>query len=372
MSNKPAKRFLRITWLALQVAGRFARRFVVRVYAAALMLAIVWLTFLAVRYLVRSLAVPGITPAQIAALPVRLDRTTMGRGRSAFAALDAAEHPRSPLAHYHRLDSWIQPDTFNDCTRGGCHAPLPHSKRKEVRAFLNMHATSLHCGVCHMKQAETPRPLVWYGLHDGDPREPPAILQAYALLTEPDAGAKWEKEGSSRQRRLVSALRTAAAEAHDLPVLRELAEHFAAYRVGSYGFDRLLEDAPAVLDRHFRGEYGAKLAIRDARTGRPVLGHPDTRKAVKDWLSRKDEAGGDERKALLSAVHPLKSETALSCTDCHRAEGSLIDFTGLGYPDSRIERFIDPIVFRMIEHINAGRPFSLPRTVGADRGAEPP
>lgn len=368
MTNKPGKQFLRITWLALRVAGRSARRTAVRAYAAGLMIVILWVTFLAVRYLIRSLAVPGLTPAQIAALPVRLDRDTFGQGRSAFAALDAAEHPRSPLAHYHRLDSWILPDAFNDCTRSGCHNPLPHSRRKEVRAFLNMHATSIHCGVCHFKGEETPRDVAWYSLDDGRPSDPPAMLRAYALLTEENASALWAQEGSSRQSALVRALREAASEAEELPVLRDLADHFAAYRVGSAGFEKMLQEAPAVLDRHFRGEYGAKLAMRDPRTLRPILGHPDTKQAVRKWLARTEQTPGDERQAMLAAVHPLRRETPLSCTDCHRAEQSLIDFAALGYPRARVTRFTDSIVFRMIEHINAGRAFNLPQVVG--EGAE--
>src|SRR5690606_8055967 len=98
----------------------------------------------------------------------------------------------SPLAHYHRIDSWIEPDPFNDCARSGCHAPLPHARRKEVRAFLNMHATSIHCGVCHFQTDREPLNLGWYDLDHGEVRAEPAILQAYAMITNADSTARIE------------------------------------------------------------------------------------------------------------------------------------------------------------------------------------
>ncbi len=367
MSKQRARPILRhaalYSWYAVRSFGRFLRRTVPRVYAFGLMLVITWLTYMSIRYLIVSLAVPGQAPPQIAALPTRLDRDVIGAGRTAFAALDAAEHPRSPLAHYHRLDSWIEPDKFNDCTRSGCHSPLPHAKGKEVRAFLNMHATSIHCGVCHLQGDDVPRPLVWYDLSSGGTRDTPAIMQAYAMVTGPDVKARWKSATAEDQRQLVALLRRASKEAGGISALNDLADHFSAYRVGSAGFDKMLESAPEVLPKFFRGEYGAKLAIRDAADGQPLLSHPGTEAAVREWFARKDAAGPDERQKLLAAVHPLRSDAALSCTDCHRAEGSLMKFAALGYPPARVDDFVAPIVFRMIEHINAGRPFSLPTVI---------
>lgn len=367
MNNHRLRQSLRLAahyaWTALRGFGRFLRIAVPRVYAFGLIVLITWLTFLSIRYLIVSLTVPATAPPQIADLPIRLDRAVIGTGRSAFAALDAAEHPRSPLAHYHRLDSWIEPDSFNDCTRSGCHSPLPHARGKEVRAFLNMHATSIHCGVCHFQGEDVPRPLVWYDLHTGATREPPAILQAYEMVTGPDVGTRWKSATEEDQRRLVTLLRRAAREGGGISALNDLADHFNAYRLRSVGFEKMLETAPDVLPRFFRGEYGAKLALRDSATGRPILGHPDNEAAVREWFAKKDTAGPDERAKLLAAVHPLRSDAALSCTDCHRVEGSLMDFAALGYPPERVDDFVAPIVFRMIEHINAGRPFHLPEVM---------
>ena len=373
MSESPRRSISRAGRAVGSAIANFARsvhrmRLMSRIYAAALIAIILWLTWLSLNYLLTSLAVDQ-PPAQIVALPTRLDRAAIDAGRSAFAALDAAEHPRSPLAHYHRLDSWPRPDSFNDCARAGCHNPLPHSKKKEVRAFLNMHATSIHCGVCHFKQDERPLSLAWYDLDNGKSREPPSILRAYEMLTGVDAASRWKKSGREEQARLVELLRSAAQEAGGARDLEELADHFEAYRLDSPGFQRLLAESPDLLPRHFRGEYGAKLAVLDRATGNTLKGHPNTRTAIRDWLARKDSASEAERKELLASVHPLRRETALTCTDCHTASAGLVDFAKAGYPTARIDQLIAPIVFRMIEHINSGRPFHLPSVIG---GAPPP
>lgn len=357
----------------LRMIGRGAigalRAVGLRAYALALVILIGWLTYRSINYLIVSLVTPSPVPPQIKDLPTRLDREMLDEGRSAFAALAAAEHPRSPLAHYHRLDSWIAPDRFNDCARSGCHAPLPHAKRKEVRAFLNMHATSIHCGVCHMEDGGRPLRLVWYDREHGGPEPaPPPILAAYALLTEPDDGKQWNEDA---QARLVELLRSAADRAENHASLRTLADHFAAVRPQSETFGRMLEEAKAALPRYFRGEYGAKLALAEAATGRPVLGHPNTEAAVRAYLRLGKDAGETERKQLLDAVHPRRRAEALTCSDCHGANKPLIDFAAAGYPPARIEALTSPVVFRMIEHINQGRPFNLPGVLSADAADVP-
>lgn len=366
MNSQTLESLLRKAWRAVRLAVRFLWGAIPRAYAVAMVALISWLTWMAVSYLVSSLASDQGPPAQITGLPTRLDRSVQAASRSQFPAMDSAEFPRSPLAHYHRLDSWIQPDRFNDCTRSGCHNPMPHAKRKEVRAFLNMHATSIHCGVCHFDIAQKPRPLVWYDVETGKSAPSPAIMQAFDLLTS-DTGRKWRAEPTEAdQSRLVDLLRQAAGDANELPALLRLADHFAAVHPASDAFQRLIDEAAGSLPRHFRGEYGAKLAIRAEGTVSPMLAHPQTDAAVAAYLAAKDTTDDAERERLLKAVHPLRRETALNCTDCHCSEGSLIDFAQLGYPEARIDLLVNPIIFRMIEHIGAGRPFRLPDVVGPE------
>jgi hypothetical protein len=331
-------------------------------YAAAVMVLICYVTYLALRYLLTSLAVAG-APAQIVELPKRLDRSLLGTERAAWRAIEATEHARTPLAHYHRLDSWISPDRANGCTTSGCHAPLPHAKRKEVRAFLNMHATSIHCGVCHMKSDDRPLALTWYDLSTGRTRPPPALLEAVGIVMESERPPKDEKAAIAMQAKLAERVRTASDEAGQSTALRELAEHVAAVRVTSEAFDKLWTAAREALPRHFRGEYGAKVALRGGAKGQPVLAHPGTAQAVRAFLDRGAASSAEERQKLLAAVHPLKRDQALHCTDCHTSDRSLVDFSKIGYPRTRIEALTSPVIFRMIEHINSGHPMHLPEVM---------
>lgn len=341
---------------------RAARKNISRGYATLLMAVILYLTLSAVWYLISSLA-SSKTPEQITDIPAKMDRTMLDTERASWRGFEVGDNPRTPLAHYHRVDGWIQPDKFSGCTQSGCHAPLPHSKRKEVRAFLNMHATSLHCGVCHMQTEKQPLELVWYDLASGESRASPAILEAYGLLLSPPPKSDDEPAMKSLQEKLVGLLQSAATGAGNPPAIQELADHFAAVRATSEAFGKLLLAGREALPKHFRGEYGAKLALRDSATGQPMLAHPKTESAVRAFLDRRDSAIGEDRKSLLDAVHPLKRPKALHCSDCHTTDRSLIDFGKVGYPAARADALKSPIIVRMIESINEGRPMHLPEFI---------
>jgi hypothetical protein len=317
---------------------------------------ICWLSYGAVRYLIVSLVRPSQTPQQIAGVPKRLEEGLLHGSRPDWLGLQAVENPRSPLSHYHRFTTWIEPDRFNDCTRSGCHAPLPHTRRKEVRAFLNMHATSLHCGACHMESEATPLPLTWYDLRSGAPSGPPPLLRALAWLTERKPDARF---GETERREVVGLLRSAAEAAQGDPGLLRVAAQLEALRPGSGRLTQALEEAGDAVRRAFRGSYGAKLALRDS-AGRPRLGHPNTDAAVRDWLERGAQAVGTEREGLLAAVHQMRRQQARGCTDCHSEQSALVDHAALGYPPARIRTLHESQVFQMIQHIGEGRPFYLP------------
>lgn len=347
---------------------RFLLGLIKRAYALALIALILWLSWKAFEYLVVSLILPTPTPPQIADVPARLDRSVLDRGPRAFAGIAATDTPRLPPSQYHRFDTWFVPDTFNDCTRSGCHAPLPHNRRKEDRAFLNMHATSMHCGVCHLDPGKgrppgspdsTPLALTWYSVETGRAGDPPPLLAAYAWLL--DFASKTAAVPTAEdQRTIVRLLRSAARAAGDEPSLRNVAEHLAAVRHTSDEFRHFLLVAQQVVPRHFRGEYGSKLALRDPQTGRPVLEHPGTRTHVEAFLEAGDTLPAAQRETLLERIHPLRRAETLTCTDCHRPADSLIDFAALGYPPTRIEALHRPLVMQTIEHIMQGRPFYMP------------
>ncbi|MCB9858028.1 MAG: hypothetical protein H6818_20275 [Phycisphaerales bacterium] len=351
--------FFRGTW-------RNAERVIPRAYALALAFVICFLTYQAVSYLIVGLLKPSGSPPQITQLPRRMDATLFEVDRRKWRGLDATANPRTPPSHYHRIGDWIEPDHQSGCTTSGCHSPLPHNERKEVRAFLNMHATSIHCGTCHMKSDRAPLSLTWYNLASGDPQGPPAILQAYDLLTSDEYEKQRNSPDDAFQDKLTSLLRKAAREADNLPALENLADHVNAVRATSDEFKQLLIQARESLPRHFRGEYGAKIAVRGVG-GDPVLSHPDTEKLVAQYVSQKDTIKGQDRRDLLNRIHPLRRKSPLDCTECHRKQDGLIDFARMGYPPARANALVDPIVVEMIEHINKGTPFHMPDFIGVEK-----
>jgi mono/diheme cytochrome c family protein len=329
-----------------------------RVWALLLIIIILWLSWRAFRYLLDSLVFEGPVPPQVIQLPLRTNEQMLESPATAFAGLQAVEHPRVPLGHYHRLSSWFQPDYANDCTRSGCHSPLPHGRSRVTRAFLNMHATTLHCGVCHIETAERPLDLVWYNLKSGAPSQPPALLRIYGLLVKeppepPPATDKFQHE-------LVEMLDEAGRAAGGLEPLNTLARHLAAVRPGSDEWWQLINLTRERLPRFFRGDYGVKLALWDPQTGRPVLGFTGDENAVAAYLSQGKALAEEDSQALLARIHQRERRPTLQCQDCHRPEGGLIDPLAVGYPPARARQMAQPLVVRMIEDILRGEPFRMP------------
>ncbi|MEW6440520.1 MAG: hypothetical protein AB1640_06230 [bacterium] len=353
--GSPSRVVLRLVCLASTV--------VKKAYALGLIALVLWLSLKAFSYLVSALLLPARPPPQIADVPRRMDETVLERAAAAFAGVQATENPRSPLSHYHRFEPWFIPDQVNGCTRQGCHVPLPHGRNKADRAFLNLHVTSLHCGVCHTRVEETPLPLAWYDLKTGENRPAPASLRAYQWLMQPRVQSA-PSFSAADQQEIVGLLESTAREAEGEPALSNLAEHLAAVRAQSADFRRLVALARETLPRHFRGEYGAKLALVDSRTREPRLGRTGDEDAIARFLAGRGRLGEEEEASLLKHIHPDRRDPTLHCTQCHRSEGSLVDLTTVGYPPARIAAIIQPLVMQTIEHIAEGRPFHIPSLFG--------
>ena len=347
--------------------------FLWRIYALVPIFFVVLLSFGAIRYLFVSLLYPDSAPKQITAIPTRLTDEMLRSEPSAWIGQMLVDTPRMPLAHYHRIDGWFQPDPSNDCTSAGCHGPMPHARRKEVRAFLNMHATSIHCGICHIKSDNhQPLSLVWYDLQTGRAADTPALLQVHGWINSPEGLAELADPTSKVQERLVTLLRLAAEEAGDDPALKRLADETEAVRFTSDAFKKAVVNARHQITRHFHGEYGAKLALRDLPSGRPILGHPDAADAVTEFLQRGDSLGGAERAALLDRAHPQLRTEHLTCNACHGESRSLVDLRSVGYSPDRIKSLHEGWIFRVIEDIAAGRPLHLPEFVLPEAHPQPP
>ena len=330
-----------------------------RVYAVGMILLVAWLSYRALWYLLGTLMFPTATPEQIVGIPKRLTEEVLKTHRASWQGLQASPNPRAPLAHYHRMDTWFQPDPYNNCTTSGCHEALPHSRNKAVRAFLNMHATTLHCAVCHMQADQTPLATVWYDLHTGKPRAAPTLLQIYAWLESDEGKKELGAPTKATQDQLLNYLRQAIFETEGEPALTILAERVNAVHYAGPEFQQIAAELHATLPLRFRGEYGVKLARR-AVNGLPILGYPDTAEAIRNYL--RDSATGDAtgRNALLNTIHAANRADAVHCVDCHLGAGGAIDFPAAGYPPARVALLSQPFIFRMIENIASGQPFYLP------------
>ncbi len=340
-----------------------------RAYALAIIFVICGLSWRAISYLVDGLLRPSDVPPQISGLPLRLDAQALTDGADGWTGLQVVENARSPLSRYHRFHGWVQPDARNDCVRSGCHGPLPHAERKEVRAFLNMHASAMHCGVCHLETESEQPALGWYDIQTGVRSEPPALLRAAGWL---DAAASQpvREFSSDDQAAIVGLLRAAHTHAAGSDGLEALADHLAAVRPASPAFAQLVDEGRATVARAFRGSYGAKLALLGA-DGRPILAHPGAEAAVRDFLARGAAAAQEQREAMLSAVHPRRRAEPLDCSACHVASGSRMEFAALGYPPARVERLLHSAIFQMIQHIADGQPFHMPNVLPAEAPRQP-
>ena len=330
-----------------------------RIYAVGMIILVGWLSYRALWYLLGTLMFPSATPEQIVGIPKRLTEEVLKTHRASWEGLQASTNPRAPLAHYHRMDTWFQPDPYNNCTTSGCHEALPHSRDKAVRAFFNMHATTLQCAVCHMQADQTPLATTWYDLHTGKQRSAPSLLQAYAWLESDEGKKEIALPTEATQDKILDFLNQAIYETEADPTLTKLAERVNAVHYSSPEFQQIVAELHSELPLRFRGEYGVKLARRDA-SGKPIFGYPDTAEAVRQYLREAPTADAARKQALLDTIHAGNRVEPVRCGDCHRSEGGAIDFKTAGYPPARVAMLSQPIIFRMIENIAAGQPFYLP------------
>ncbi|PLX71684.1 MAG: cytochrome C [Denitrovibrio sp.] len=70
------------------------------------------------------------------------------------------------LYDFHKSDREALLDEQNLCV--SCHGDVPHDKKKEIRAFLNMHAFFMGCETCHIRtEDKINTKFIWYNKTDG-------------------------------------------------------------------------------------------------------------------------------------------------------------------------------------------------------------
>lgn len=68
---------------------------------------------------------------------------------------------------FHNVDLKYNVDKINLCV--SCHGDVPHTKKKEIRSYLNMHSYFMGCEVCHIRKDKVTEALTfkWYNKIDG-------------------------------------------------------------------------------------------------------------------------------------------------------------------------------------------------------------
>ncbi|MGD9807951.1 MAG: cytochrome C [Deferribacterales bacterium] len=74
------------------------------------------------------------------------------------------------LYEFHKSERNAVLDTQNLCV--SCHGDVPHDKKKEIRAFLNMHTFFMACETCHIDNGDVvDTKYVWYNKTTGVKRD---------------------------------------------------------------------------------------------------------------------------------------------------------------------------------------------------------
>lgn len=336
------------------------RGIVRRTYAIGLFALCGIIGYNSIRFLLMLLFTRQAAPVEIVAIPKRLDARLLTAAAVTPGGHDTEPsfRPRGPLAHFHSIPDWFEADPGNNCTTSGCHPPLPHGKRIEVRAFLNMHSTFVDCQVCHASDARSGGEARWFDLADREPREPPAVLKLAGLLDRPDQLAAMPAERVNET--LIPLMRAAVEDSGGNAELSGWLLRLETAYPDSEPWHEIIQDLAnprTGLRTHVHGEYGAKIGLyrNDQLIGLPG---PEQREAVRKYLSSSET---DSIEQLRATIHKNVEKVGAMCTPCHSPSPTLVDFTRLGYPPARVESLQGSAVVRQVLTIEQGKPFHLPR-----------
>jgi len=276
--------------------------------------------------------------------------------RAEAAEKTEPEAPRPPLGHYHGVDEWFEPAAFLSCTMSGCHSPLPHKERKEIRAFANLHATFMTCQMCHEENVPALMQTVWLDPSTGATTDsPPAMLQLLNLLEttdEPDDKQKFTSD-------VVTLLDQALAQTREEPLLARLNLRLRTTQPGSPVWTQAMRDLRRELPQHARGEYGFRLAPAVGEREYPAF-HKEIESLADRYFAEENETKLDE---LHAQIHAKVNPEPAGCLPCHGGEPARMDFVKAGYTQQRATELRDVEIARLMDRIMKGRPFHLPSIV---------
>lgn len=336
-------------------AGRLGSKIghaIVRLYALMILLLVLWSGYAAVAYLVRMVFTPARTPEQFVQRADTLQATLLLEGEARAQAIASA---RRPVGHYHDVERWLQPDTHNGCAIAGCHGPLPHVKRKDVRAFANFHTTFLTCGVCHDAEMHAPMAAVWVDVATVRRQAPPAMLRLTNVLET--KREQVQSQPASIHGEIVALLREANGVAGS-PQLDYLLVQIDTSEPGSPVWRTAVANLAAELPNHARGEYGARIAP-EARVAE--LQEQQGRLATLAGEYTDAREGSPERARLHKQIHSRVLARPEACLSCHGGEPARLDDAALGYSPQRATALRASPIARLIQQIREGQPFYLPK-----------
>ncbi|MCG3180795.1 MAG: hypothetical protein BIFFINMI_03158 [Phycisphaerae bacterium] len=334
----------KLSWAAIRTTT-------VRLWAAAILVVVVWAGAVAVRYLVRQVFQPAPVPQKFLAWQGHIEADDLRQPD--VPGLNAPSQ-RAPLGHYHTVESWYQPEPRNACTLSGCHGPLPHEKIATVRAFANFHTTFLNCLTCHGEYDAGPIPACWVNTQSGEAQDPPPLLQIISYFQEqqaelrkraesadaagqpqPDAGAAlfpplFADTPRQANDKVLPLLREVIALTGPRGVLNYLLLQIQTSQPGSPVWKHAMAQLASEAPSHARGQYGAKIAPGG---GDDYLDANDAlAKLARQYL--KASQGGD-RSRLYGQIHKSVMSQPHDCVTCHDTQAHRLDFAKLGYSPQR-------------------------------------
>jgi cytochrome b subunit of formate dehydrogenase len=328
-----------------------------RAYSGAAAVLYVVVATTSISFLMHMLLEREAAPVEIVDIPKRLDADAFFTAAVAPASFEAGQaRVRGPLAHFHQIPQWFQPDPKDSCATAGCHTPLPHGQRIEVRAFLNMHATFVDCVVCHADQPANTT-AEWFRLPERTPTETPAILRLAARLET--LGEVPSEQAAAVSAELQALLREALPASGYHRELQRWLLQLETTHPRSRLWRSLVQEIDHGLGLHVRGEYAAKIGLYrdDVRLGIPTA---DQQAATAEYLRRREQLSEAQAQPLLDRVHVGIAPTGALCTPCHAEAPTLIDMAALGYPQARVEALRESSILRSVLSIESGKPFYLP------------
>jgi hypothetical protein len=337
-----------------------SRQIIIRLYALVILLVIVWTGYTAVTYLFRSVFTPVHVPEHMKQWAAVIDTSTLvDRDR----ATEAQMYPRAPLRHFHTLGALFEPAPNTGCTTSGCHGTLSHRKRKEIRAFANLHTTFMTCRMCHTADLTNPTEAMWIRADDGMRMETPPLLDLIRLLET--QAIQINESPAEHHLTIIEYLRQAVEASRQDPILQYLLTQLETSEPGSPVWRGTVVQLRSELPNHARGEYGAMIT--------PVTTNEQeqTFRARQRDLARKyfaAEPDSEEAEAIHKQIHERITTEPKGCTVCHGDEPPRLQFENLGYSSQRATLLRDAPTARMMIQIQQGHPFHLPRPFGEDGG----